>query len=371
VDDAGQEVEFGFHGVLLDGRSSSLSDLGPTAKRVGQRVSPLFGAGRAKDALWAHAINPYPMWVNGGICPTSANPKQLCWDTIIYGHAPHDLRMIAIPWLDIGLAARLPDQAGSSQLKDMDTSSAWLGDTSTRKIASEATFTGDKLKACWFPNQTFANLWAEYMAKGTIKDSTPVPPAPYNLTGTYSNKQITLKWDADADLGTGIKTFIVYRNGLLLQTIQWPNAPTTLFTAEKGFQRWDDGDQPDPIPAPAMIFTDANVNDTGTYVYQVSTVNRADMTGPKSAPIALKQGLVTAAKTLSQTAAAAVSHTSIFLCGTIDKRVPDLSPGRVDVYDVRGRLVATLNVRRQAKERVAGLLGVSADKVLIVRNRTQ
>jgi hypothetical protein len=326
---------------------------------------PLFGSGRAKGALWAHAINPYPMWVNGGRCPT---PSGLCWDTIIYGHAPHDMRMIAIPWIDICLAARLPDQAGASQIKAMDTTNAWLGDTATREIASAATFTGNKLKACWFPNEYCARKWKEYMATGTLKDSTG-PPAPYNLTGTYANRQIVLKWDADADLEAGIKTFIIYRNGSILQTIQWPNAPTTLFTAEKGFQRWDDGDQPNPFPAPGMTFTDNNLSDTGTYTYEVSTVNWSGVAGPRSAAIALKRGLVTGTKPAAPQSAATVSHSSIFLYNGFGHRMFTLSPGLVDVYDLRGRLIKTLEIRGQTASTIEGLLGTSPDKVLLVRNR--
>jgi hypothetical protein len=330
---------------------------------------PLFANGRAKGALWAHAINPFPMWVNGGICPTSTNPRNLCWDTIIYGHAPHDMRMIAIPWIDICLAARLPTQAGSAQINDMDTTNVWLGDTGTRAIASAATFTGNKLKACWFPNQYCATKWKEYMATGTLKDSTP-PPAPYNLTGAYSNRQIVLKWDADADLETGIKTFVIYRNGSLLQTIQWPSAPTTLFTAEKGYQRWDDGDQPNPFPAPAMTFTDNNLSDTGTYTYEVGTVNWSNTTGPKSGTLTLKRGQVTGVTTIS-TFNATASRKSISLCNTIGNRTLALSPGVIDLYDISGRFLKTVEIKRAVIVSMDALLGGSSEKVLIVRNRVR
>jgi hypothetical protein len=279
--------------------------------------------------------------------------------------------MIAIPWMDYALTSRLPDQAGSAQLKAMDTTSAWLGDTLTFDIAPAATFTGNKLKASWFPNQTFAKLWAEYMVKGTIKDSTPFPPAPHNLTGTYSNKQITLNWDADADLETGIKTFIVYRNGSVLQTLQYPNAPATPFSAAKGFQRWDYGDQPNPTTPPSMTFSDATVSDTGTYIYEVSTVNWSDVAGLKSGTLTLKRGQVTGVKAISPPAAARVSNSSIALCGTIGKKVLSLSPGVVDVFDIRGRCIKTLVIRQKAEISVDGLLGVSSEKVLFVRNRAK
>jgi hypothetical protein len=320
-----------------------------------------FANGRKKNALWAHAINPHPLWVTGSCVP----PNKLCWDTTVYGHAPWDLRMIAIPWMDIALTSRLPDQAGASQCKDMDTSNTWFGDTGTRTIASAATFTGNKAAACWFPNERLAKMWKEYMATGTQKDSTP-PPAPYNLTGTYNNGQLVLRWDADADLETGIKTFIIYRNGSVLQTMQWPNAPSTLFTTAKGFQRWDDGDQPNPTPAPNMTFTDNNLSGTATYTYEVSTVNWSDVAGPKSAAIALKAGQVTGVMEIRNQAAAPM--TPLTRCWNLDNGRLSLYPGIVTVYDLRGRLLRTVALKDGGNLDLRMLLGPSAETVVVVRN---
>ena len=323
-----------------------------------------FGNGRAKGALWAHAINPHPLWVNGSCAP----PNALCWDTTVYGHAPWNLRMIAIPWMDIALTARMPDKAGDSVLKDMDTSNAWLGDTATRAIASAATFAGNKLKACWFPNQSFAKMWAEYMANGTLTDSTPVPPAPHNLTGIYSNRQMTLKWDADADLETGIKTFTIYRNGSILQTMQWPNAPSTLFTKEKGFQRWEDGDQPDPSTASAMTVTDANLSDTGTYAYQVSTVNWAGFTGPKSGTLTLKNGVVSIAVPTRQNAPM-MKNAQVSLVYSGNRAL--FTAPVAAIYDIRGRRLAYGDVSANGKNDIKALLGNKTNSLVLVRFQTK
>jgi pimeloyl-ACP methyl ester carboxylesterase len=321
-----------------------------------------FGNARAKGGLWAHAINPFPMWVNGGRCPN--NPSGLCWDTTMYGHAPRDLRMICIPWMDIAMASRLPDKAGDSVLKAMDTTNAWLGDTTTRAIASYATFTGNKLRACWLPNERWARMWQEYMATGTQKDSTP-PPAPNNLTGTYNNGQIVLKWDADADMETGIKTFIIYRNGSLLQKMSWPNAPTTLFTSEKGFQRWDDGDQPNPTPAPNMTFTDNNLSATATYTYEVSTVNWSDVAGAKSGTLTLKNGVVSIAAPHRENSPM-VKRTQVSLMHTGNQVV---FTGPVALYDIRGRLIANAVVPEGQRMDLKGLLGNRTDNLVVVRCR--
>jgi hypothetical protein len=241
-----------------------------------------FLAGRQKGGLWAHAINPHPLWVTA---PT-AQPAT------VEGHAPHDLRMLAIPWMDYCMTERLPAVPGTATLRPMDTSSAWLGDTTTFAIAPASSYdAGAPLSACWFPNQTLAEKWAKYMVNGTLVGSTP-PPAPYALNGTFTNGKLTLTWNAAASLESGLKTFNIYRDGAVLKQLQYNT--TTYFTTEKGFQRWQDGDQPDPSPAPGMTFTDSGLDASQTYTYQVSAVDWSDLEGPKSQTLTLNQGIVEA-----------------------------------------------------------------------------
>jgi hypothetical protein len=235
--------------------------------------SKFFLNGRQKGALWAHALNPDTL-------------------TTMDGHQCHDLRMLAIPWFDACFALRLPEP-GQSKLRDVDTTDAWLGDKATYAIAPEASYTGNKLEACWFPNRVIAEKWAEYMANGTINDPTP-PPAPYGLTGTFTSggrtNAMTLNWNADADIESGIMTFIVYRNGRLMQIVRYRNR--TNYSSIMGYQRWNDGDQASPSPAPAMTFVDTDVNPNSTYTYEISTVNWSNVTGPRSNLITLRQGEV-------------------------------------------------------------------------------
>jgi pimeloyl-ACP methyl ester carboxylesterase len=230
----------------------------------------LFAAGRRKGAYWAHAVNPVVA-------------------SAMDGHMVHDLRMLAIPWVDACLAMRLPLKAGDATLRDMDTTKAWLGDTAKRTVTPVALFKGDKYAACWFPNQALAEKWVEYMATGTVTDKTP-PPAPHDLTATYSDNKVTLKWKASPDLESGLRTFIIYRDGKVLQTLA--------YTAKKesdkktGYQAWNNGDNPVPIPAPEMTFTDTNVDGKATHNYQVSTVNWSDVASAKSKKITLMNGVV-------------------------------------------------------------------------------
>ncbi len=221
---------------------------------------PQFTAGRSKGALWAYAVNPDT-------------------ETTMDGHQCHDLRMLCIPWIDACLDLRL-GKPGDVKLREIDFASGYLGDRTTKAIAPVASFTGDKAAACWFPNKLLAEKWVEYMNMGTIHDATP-PPAPTDLKGTYANNKIILTWNADADLESGIKTFIIYRNGSLETIIRYMN--TSLYSSTMGYQRWKDGDQPKPAPAPQMVFADPDVNDAGTYVYEVATVNWSDVVSPHSA----------------------------------------------------------------------------------------
>jgi glycoprotein endo-alpha-1,2-mannosidase len=230
----------------------------------------IVASGRKKGALWAHAINP-----------VVASPMD--------GHQVHDLRFLAIPWMDACLAMRLPLKPGDADLRDMDTTHAWLGDTATRAIAASASYRGSRQAAFWFPNRLLAEKWVEYMATGTVTDSTP-PPAPYNLSASYADNRVTLRWDADPDLESGIKTFIIYRNGKVLRELEYPTK--TRYSKQTGYQRWNDGDQPAPIPAPEMTFTDSGADDKGVYTYQVSTVNWSDTVGKKSEKIKVKKGKV-------------------------------------------------------------------------------
>ena len=116
------------------------------------------------------------------------------------------------------------------------------------------------------------------MDKGTIVSTTP-PPAPTELTGTYAQGRMTLNWNAEADIESGVKTFIIYRNGSLMQIIRYANR--SMYSSTMGYQRWNDGDYPTPFPPQAMTFDDTDVNDAGTYTYQVATVNWSDVTGAK------------------------------------------------------------------------------------------
>jgi hypothetical protein len=305
----------------------------------------IFIYGRRLGALWAHAINP----------------DVPVGDTMS-GHGVHDMRLFAIPWLDVCLSKRLPLQAGTAQLRDMDTSRAWLGNKATKEIASQASYTGNKLAACWFPDSVFAKKWAEYMVRGHITDSTPAD-APYNLSGTYRTRVITLNWDSDADLEDGIKTFAIYRNGAFLKKVRYTTI--TGYDPNPGFQRWEFCDEPNPSPAPAMTVKDTLPNDTGTYQYQIACVNWSDVTGNKSIALTLKDGQI------SSVLASANMRTVEYSKGPVRMSVEIgrlyCGAGTIGIFDMQGRLLKTARVQRAGWFHVKNLLGKSAEKVVILK----
>jgi len=300
-----------------------------------------FNDGRNHNAHWAHSIDPGS------------------------GHDCANSRELAIPWFDMAMAMRLPDSAGgpASKMKPVDTTTEWFGDMNSHTIAPLASFTGNKNNASWFPNGHMASLWREYCittnGAGKVKDST-MPPAPYNVIGTYSNKSITINWDCDADLETGIKTFVVYRNGTLLKTLTYTARNNPDYLGTSGYQVYGFNDEGNPNPAPAMTLTDATVSDTGTYTFQVSCINYSNLEGDKSANLTLSKGNVTATKPMAQMSIPKSKHIGLAFGGN-----PALRDGPVALYDVRGRLL--IRSDRSAGGSLNALLGKNTDKIFVVQ----
>ena len=93
------------------------------------------------------------------------------WYFLIHNDGNHTdhtipLRTSILPWLAAILDLRLPASAGTGDgtvtLLPIVEANGWLGDTKTNAIASFVSYTGDKAKANWFPNQSVATAWAGY-----------------------------------------------------------------------------------------------------------------------------------------------------------------------------------------------------------------
>ena len=130
------------------------------------------------------------------------------------GHECGDSRYLAIPFFDACLAMRLPDKGGKDQtLKPVDMSKAWLAPVLGDTAQPAAEFKGNAKEAVWLPNEAVAKAWMEYVKTGAVSDTTP-PPAPFNVKATYqADKGVEITWNAEADLESGIRGFLVLRDG--------------------------------------------------------------------------------------------------------------------------------------------------------------
>jgi pimeloyl-ACP methyl ester carboxylesterase len=185
------------------------------------------------------------------------------------------IRYMAIPFFESVLPQRLPLN-GSSKLRDMDTTKAWLGDTITNgmvHVYKASDFAGNKLAMSWLPDSTCAAKYQEYITSGTIRDHT-APLAPFNVKiKTLQPKGTEITWEADADIESGIKYFNIYKKDQLLGR----------YPVSTDFQTFDtNGDNPIPPIAPDMHFQISKVIRARSYKFEITTVNREGLESPKA-----------------------------------------------------------------------------------------
>ncbi len=95
-----------------------------------------------------------------------------------------------------------------------------------------------------------AKAWMEYVKTGAVSDTTP-PPAPFNVKATYQAETgVEITWNAEADLESGIRGFLVLRDGQELAQV--PEKPVGKF-GRPLFQSMTYHDTPSkPLPRCAM-----------------------------------------------------------------------------------------------------------------------
>jgi pimeloyl-ACP methyl ester carboxylesterase len=208
-------------------------------------VETFFTAMRAKGALIGVAVDP------------------------ITAHECGNARYLAIPWLDACLTARLPAKSGEA-MNSMPTDGAWLAPLLATEATPAAKFSGDKSKAVWLPNEAIAKLWMPYVKDTQVPDTTP-PPAPTNLRVNGND----LAWDAEADLESGLASFIIERDGQVIASV--PDKGVNSF-GRPIFQGLQYSDTP-AQPLVKMTFTDPKPELGKKHTYRVIAVNT---TGLKS-----------------------------------------------------------------------------------------
>jgi len=190
------------------------------------------------------------------------------------GHECGDCRYLAIPFFDACLAMRLPDKDSADQtLKSVDHSGAWLAPLRGDRAVPAASYQDDPSEAIWLPNEAVAQAWMEYVKTGAVSDTT-APPAPYDVTVTPRGDLGTeIAWNADADFESGIRCFIVLRDGQ--EVAQIPETPVGKY-GRPLFQSMTYHDTP-AQPMPQMRYLDTEAKAGKGHTYAVVTVNSVEL----------------------------------------------------------------------------------------------
>lgn len=197
-------------------------------------------------------------------------------------HECGDARYLAIPFFDACLALRLPDPAAATHaLRDIPAESGWLAPSDDP--ASGTTFSqfpGDRAAANWLPNESLARAWAEYVATGAVSDQTP-PPAPHSVRlGEIIDGRRLITWDCQADLESGLRQFLIFRDGQLIGRV--PEQPVGRF-GRPLFQTMSYHDTPEQrLPVMAIRVPEATPGE-----YAVKAVNSVGLeSSPTPGPAA-------------------------------------------------------------------------------------
>ena len=199
----------------------------------------------------------------GGLIGVAVDPLS--------AHECGNQRYFAIPWLDACLSIRLPKKPGEP-LVDMPTDGAWLAPPTGAEASPADKFTGEPLKASWLPNESVAKGWMQYVKDTAVADTTP-PPAPTKV----QLKGNELTWEAEADVESGLASFIIERDGEVLAKL--PEQGKNPF-GRPIFQNLQYSDTPTQ-PLVATRYVDAKADPNKKHVYRVIAVNTV---GLKSAP---------------------------------------------------------------------------------------
>jgi pimeloyl-ACP methyl ester carboxylesterase len=195
-------------------------------------------------------------------------------------HECGDSRYLAIPFIDACLAERLPNRNDATQsLKPMDMSRAWLATLLSANPVPAADYKGNPNIAVWLPNEAVAKAWAEYVKTGAVDDKTP-PPAPFNVSASKGDHGTEIAWEADADFESGIRNFIILRDGVELAAVA--EKPVGKF-GRPLFQSMTYHDTPSQ-PMPEMKYTDTSTNPGEKHTYAVITVNSVGLKSEPSPP---------------------------------------------------------------------------------------
>lgn len=195
-------------------------------------------------------------------------------------HECGDSRYLAIPFFDACLAMRLPDPTAADQrLRPVDMAAAWLAEPLGDKAQPVASYSGNPDEAVWLPNERVAKAWMEYVKTGAAGDTTP-PAPPFDVKAAKANGSVEISWQAEADLESGIRAFVILRDGQTLGQV--PEKPAGDF-GRPLFQAMSYHDTPKE-PLPKMSFVDSSPP-SAKAEYRVIAVNSVGLESEPSAVV--------------------------------------------------------------------------------------
>jgi hypothetical protein len=192
-------------------------------------------------------------------------------------HECGDSRYLAIPFFDACLATRLPEKGATDQkLKPVDLKAGWAAAVLGQRAEPVAKYAGKPEEMSWLPTEAVAKAWAGYVTTGATEDATP-PPSPTNVKAAATDAGTSVTWDADADFESGLRGFVILRDGKEIATV--PEKPVGRF-GRPLFQTMSYHDTPEK-PLPEMKFVDKAAKPGEKHEYRVIAVNGV---GLKSGP---------------------------------------------------------------------------------------
>ena len=234
-----------------------------------------FGIGERGNLPWNGSIATFQEYRTQG-APIGFAPDPRT------AHFCGDSRYLAIPFFDACLQMRLTES--NKILKPVGLSSAWLATPFGDTAVPAAEFKGDPNKAAWMPNEATARIWMEYVRTGTVGDAA-APPAPVdvraNADASHGNE---IKWEAEADIVSGLGGFIVLRDGHGIAKL--PAQPPEAVYGRPLFQGLSYHDTP-LAPLPQMRHIDTS-SQRGKHVYTVIALSSAGVPSMSSLPAAVE-----------------------------------------------------------------------------------
>ena len=189
------------------------------------------------------------------------------------GHDCRNSRLLAIPFFDACLRLRLPKSGNG--LRPLRTQDAWTGTWENAAIRRGPPQTPVE---SWLPDKACALAFAEYERTGKTADATPPRRAPAITQVRWTPEGIVVDWTAEADFESGIRQFVIYRDGTEIARLPEKPDERTGFAQFQGLSYHDT-----PVPNPPVLrYTDAQATAGTSHRYSITTINGSGLEGPHS-----------------------------------------------------------------------------------------